>query len=271
MQLSYRMKIVDIGKKCPRTMEKYFHIDYEFDKETVQKTIAQQVKKTGAGYICVADANILQQVHNDLSYRKVVDGAMFSVCDSSWVPVFIRWIYGVRHEQYCGSRIFKEVIEKKCYRQFFMGTSTRTLHALKKNLTKMDPAIEGMTFYELPYRDVEDFDYPAIAEIVNQDNPDIIWVALGAPKQEIFMSKLNPYLNRGVQIAVGAAFKFYSGLEEKRAPEWIRRSKLEFVYRIYADPKKQLARCKQIVCTLPRILREEKRRKQSAVKLQMKG
>lgn len=242
-------------------MEKYFNIRYEFDKAVVQERIAQKVTEQGAGYICVADANILQQVHNDLSYRKVVDGSMFSICDSSWVPVFVNRIYGIKHEHYCGSMIFKDVIEMKRYRQFFMGTSTKTLTALKENLTEMDPAIKDMTFYELPFCNVEDFDYPAIAEMVNRDNPDIIWVALGAPKQEIFMSKLNPYLKRGVQIAVGAAFKFYSGLEEKRAPEWMRRMHLEFVYRIFAEPKKQWARCKLIIRTLPRIFREEKARR----------
>lgn len=245
-------------------MEKYFNIRYEFDKAVVQERIAQKVKEQGAGYICVADANILQQVHNDLSYRKVVDGSMFSICDSSWVPVFVNRIYGIKHEHYCGSMIFKDIIEMKRYRQFFMGTSTKTLAALKENLTVMDPAIKDMTFYELPFCNVEDFDYPAIAEMVNRDNPDIIWVALGAPKQEIFMSKLNPYLKRGVQIAVGAAFKFYSGLEEKRAPEWMRRMHLEFVYRIFAEPKKQWARCKLIIRTLPQIFREEKKRKRAA-------
>ena len=245
-------------------MEKYFNIRYEFDKAVVHERIAQKVTEQGAGYICVADANILQQVHNDLDYRKVVDGSMFSICDSSWVPVFVNRIYGVKHEHYCGSMIFKDIIEQKRYRQFFMGTSTEVLTALKANLTVMDPAIKDMTFYELPFCNVEDFDYPAIAEMVNRDNPDIIWVALGAPKQEIFMSKLNPYLKRGVQIAVGAAFKFYSGLEEKRAPEWMRRMHLEFVYRVYAEPKKQWARCKQIICTLPQIFREEKNRKRAA-------
>ena len=242
-------------------MEKYFHINYEFNPLVVQEGIAQRIAENGTGYVCVADANILQQVHNDLNYRKVVEGAMFSICDSSWVPVFLKWIYGIDRSQYCGSMIFKDLIEMKRYRHLFIGTSTRVLNALKDNLMVMDPAIKGMTFYEPPFCDVEDFDYPAIAEMINRDNPDIIWVALGAPKQEIFMSKLQPYLKRGVQIAVGAAFMFYSGLDEKRAPAWMRRSKLEFLYRIYAEPKKQFARCKQIVLTLPGIIREESRRK----------
>lgn len=250
-------------RNIPFNVERYFHISYEFDSAAVQERIAQRVAEPSAGYICVADANILQQVHNDLSYRKVVDGAMFSLCDSSWVPVFLKWLYGIRRSQYCGSMIFKDVIEMKRYRQFFMGASTQVLERLKGNMSAIDPAIKDMIFYELPLCSVDDFDYPAIAEMVNRDNPDIIWVALGAPKQEIFMSKLNPYLKRGVQIAVGAAFKFYSGIDEKRAPEWMRKYRLEFLYRIYADPKKQWKRCSKIVTALPRILREEKRRAKS--------
>jgi len=242
-------------------VKKYFNIRYEFDKAVVQECIALQVEQPEAGYICVADANILQQVHNDLSYRDVLDGAMFSICDSSWVPVFISWIHDVHHNQYCGSTIFKDILEMKRYRQFFMGTSTEVLTALKENIAQIDPAVNDMTFYELPFCKVEEFDYPAIAEMVNRDNPDIIWVALGAPKQEIFMSKLNPYLNRGVQIAIGAAFKFYSGQEEKRAPEWMCRMRLEFLYRIYAQPKKQIKRCWLILKALPQILWQERKRK----------
>ena len=122
-----------------------------------------------------------------------------------------------------------------------------------------------MTFYELPFCSVEEFDYPAIAEMVKKARADIIWVALGAPKQEIFMSRLKPYLDRGVMIAVGAAFKFFSGVEAKRAPEWMVRMHLEFVYRIFREPKKQLRRCWNIISTLPKLLIEEKRRKKASV------
>ena len=94
--------------------------------------------------------------------------------------------------------------------------------------------------------------------MVNNDGSDIIWVALGAPKQEIFMSKLKPYLKRGVMIAVGAVFKFYSGgADVKRAPEWVVKAHLEFVYRIFSEPKKQIKRCAWILVTLPGLLLNE--------------
>lgn len=120
-------------------------------------------------------------------------------------------------------------IQKQALQVRFLGTVPKpTLYGLKKNLTEQfNPDCEGMTFYELPFLRVEEFDYPAIAKMIEDDGADIIWVALGAPKQEQFMARLNPYLKRGVQIAVGAAFKFYSGTGEKYAPLWIRKRHLE--------------------------------------------
>ena len=141
-----------------------------------------------------------------------------------------------------------------------MGTSTQTLAALKKNLVKLDGRVADMTFYELPFRSVDQFDYKEIADRVNVDGADIVWVALGAPKQEIFMSKLKPYLNRGVMIAVGAAFKFYSGLEEKRAPQWMLKLRLEWLYRAFNEPQKNVPRYANFLKILPRLIKEEKQK-----------
>ena len=124
-----------------------------------------------------------------------------------------------------------------------------------------------MKFIELPFRKVEDFDYPEIARTIEEDGADIVWVALGAPKQEIFMSLLKPHLKRGVMIAVGAAFKFYSGTDVQRAPEWMVKHHLEFVHRIYKEPKKQLKRCWGIVSTLPGLLWGEWRRSKKQPKV----
>ena len=75
------------------------------------------------------------------------------------------------------------------------------------------------------------------------------------------MDRLKPHLKRGVMIAVGAVFKFYSGVEARRAPKWIIKWHLEFVYRIFREPKKQLKRCGMILFTLPELLLREIERK----------
>lgn len=242
-------------------MEKYFNINYEFSPREVGRRIDEQLSKNESDYICVADGVILNNANRKPDYLKIVNGGMIAICDSGYVPLYIKWLYGKRYPQYCGSQIFKDLVSSQKYRMFFMGTNQRTLDGLRENLKAMNPKVENMSFYELPFKAVDEFDYPAIAKMVNEDGADIIWVALGAPKQEIFMSKLKPYLKRGVMIAVGAAFKFYSGQDEKRAPKWMLDAHLEFVYRIFCDPKKQLKRCGWIVVTLPKLLYQEWKRK----------
>ncbi|WP_028907346.1 WecB/TagA/CpsF family glycosyltransferase [Xylanibacter ruminicola] len=240
-------------------MNTYFNINYEFDKAEVHS----QIEKVQKGYICVADGVVLNTANRNKEYLDVVNGGMFAICDSSWVPLYLKSIYGVKYEQYCGSEIFKDIVSSRKYRMIFMGTQQATLDALQKELIVMNPDVANMKFVELPFRDVDGFDYQEIAQMIKEDGAKIIWVALGAPKQERFMNKLLPYLESGVMLGVGAVFKFYSGTDESRCPKWIQKNHLEFVYRIIQDPKKQLKRCFWIVATLPKLYLEEVKRKRS--------
>ena len=84
------------------------------------------------------------------------------------------------------------------------------------------------------------------------------------------MNRLQPHLRKGVMIAVGAVFKFYSGCSVRRAPGWIVRLHGEFVYRIFSEPKKQIQRCALILYTLPSLLYNEwkrKHKKESSTKI----
>lgn len=242
-------------------MNTYFNINYEFDRQAVHKAIAEAQK----GYICVADGVVLSTVNRDRSYLEAVNGSMFSICDSSWVPLYIKSIYGVRYGQYCGSDIFRDIVSSGKYRMLFLGTDRQTLDALQKKLTEINPDVAGMSFVELPFRKVEDFDFPEIARIIDDDGAKIVWVALGAPKQERFMHLLLPYLHRGVMIGVGAVFNFFSGRQESRCPEWMHKCHLEFVYRVFQNPRKQLKRCGLILSTLPRLYFEERRKKSDSI------
>ncbi len=244
-------------------METYFNIRYEFDKAQVHSSIAARLPQPGSDYICVADGVILDNVNRNDKYKEVVNGGMFSICDSSYVPLYLKWIYGIRRSQYCGSDIFKDVISQRKFRMIFMGTSSEILSALNKNLIEINPEVADMQFIELPFRKVDEFDYQDIARTIKEDGADIVWVALGAPKQEYFMANLKPYLDHGIMIAVGAAFKFFSGVDAKRAPQWMVKNHLEFVYRICSEPKKQIGRCWNIVKTLPTLLYRESKRKKA--------
>lgn len=244
-------------------IESYFNINYEFDKQAVREFIDKAIADKKAGYITVADGNVVgfAQKHDD--YIKVLNEAFFAICDSGWVPVYLKWIYGIHREQYCGPMIFKDLVSQGKHRMFFMGTKQETLDSLQSELAKMNPDVKDMSFYELPFRKVEEFDYPAIAKKIEADGADLIWVALGAPKQDYFMNRLKPYLKKGVMIGVGAAFNFYSGMGEKRAPQWVIDYHIEFLYRIKQAPKKQIKRCWMIIKGMPSLLWGEWRRKKT--------
>ena len=136
---------------------KYFNINYEMERAEVHRAIERKVKEDKADYICVADGVILNIANRKPEYLKVVNGGMFAICDSSYVPLYLRWIYGRHYEQYCGSQIFIDIVRCRKYRMIFMGTSQNTLDGLKENLKKENPEVEGMQFVELPYKAVEDF------------------------------------------------------------------------------------------------------------------
>lgn len=244
--------------------EKFFNIRYIFGKENVWREIDRVIDNGGKGYIVVADGVVVNTAQRLADYRNTLHDSLFAICDSGWVPLYIKRIYGLEREQYCGPMIFKDFVERRKHRQFFMGTNDETLNNLRIELGKLNPDVNDMTFYALPFRDVQDFDYEGIARMIAEDGADIIWVALGAPKQCYFMQRLLPYLERGVMLGVGAAFNFYSGTAEKRAPEWMRRNHMEFIYRIIQNPRKQINRCWWIVRTLPSMMKMEKLKKHAA-------
>ena len=240
-------------------MKRYFHIDYELSREEALRRIDERCAGRPATYVCVADGNVLVQGHRIPDYRAVVQGALFSICDSSWVPLYLKRLYGFQPEQYSGSDIFRDLTGARRYTMAFLGASQEVLDALRERLSEIDPAIRDMLFLELPFAVVEGFDYEGIAAQVNAARPDIVWVALGAPKQEFFAARLTPLLGRGVVIPVGAVFNFRAGLGIRRAPQWMVRMHLEFIYRIFSEPRKQLRRVWQILRWTPAILREERR------------
>lgn len=241
-------------------METYFNIRYEFDKAQIHQRIDARLEEHGADYICVADGNILSVVNRDEKFRTIVNGGLFTICDSAYVPLFLRLIYGIDRNNYTGSDIFSDILTGGKHRMFFLGSSKEVLSELKKKLVLMNPDVEGMRFEELPFCNLDEFDYEEIAKTIEEDGSDIIWISLGAPKQEYFMHRLKPYLNRGVMIAIGAAFKFFSGLDEKRAPMWMRKHHLEFLYRLLSEPKKQIPRVYGFTVRLPIILFHEFKR-----------
>ena len=249
-------------------MDNYFKINFEFDKEIIHKIIQSSIDTGISGYVCSVDSNNLISANSNPSHLEALNGATVNLCDSAWIPLFVNLIYKTKYENYTGADLFLEYVNLKKYRQFFLGSTPDVLEGLRNRLCQIDPSIAQMRFETLPFRKVDDFDYPAIAKMINEDNSDIIWVSLGAPKQEQFMFLLKPFLNRGVMFGFGAIFNFNAGItKQKRAPRWMIRIKMEWLFRIFQEPKRMARRYWNVFISFPKIMIEEikisKQKKQS--------
>ena len=240
----------------------YFNVRLEFNKAKLDETIDEAIQTGKVGYVCSVEANNLTVANTNQEFLKVLNGALVNNCDGSMLAKILSFIHRKKLESYIGADIFTSYIHKCKYKQFFLGNTPEVLAGLKGNLSKIDPKIKEMKFETLPFKSVADFDYKGIAKMINDDNPDIIWVSLGAPKQEIFMSKLQPYLNRGIMFGFGAIFNFNAGVGSvKRAPKWMLILKLEWLYRAFEEPKKNVPRYWNFIKILPRLIAQEIRKK----------
>jgi len=240
-------------------MKAFFNVLMEFDPQRVDDIIRSTIVDKGKGYVCAIEANNLAVANTNPAFLAVVNGALVNVCDGSNLAWLLRKIHHQPFKSYTGADLFAKWRTRSDCKQYFLGNTREVLDGLKENLSKIDAAIGRMRFVELPFQRVTEFDYKSIAADINREAPHIIWVSLGAPKQEEFMSLLLPHLTQGVMIGIGAVFNFYSGKhgKEQRAPEWMRKRRLEWLYRAFEDPRKNVPRYRKFLRILPRLILDE--------------
>ncbi|MGF1615991.1 MAG: WecB/TagA/CpsF family glycosyltransferase [Gammaproteobacteria bacterium] len=241
-------------------MDKYFNVNIEFDRQKVDNIVVSTIRNRGKGYVCSIESNNLTIANIDPEFNKVVNESLVNICDGSVLARIIGFVHKKSYRSYIGADLFLSFIEKRAFKQYFLGNTQEVLDGLKKNLSIKDPNIQNMRFVPLPFKRVEEFDYEAIAADINKYQPDIIWVSLGAPKQEIFMHRLLPHLEKGIMFGFGAIFNFNAGTGSvKRAPQWMRKWKVEWLYRAFEEPKKNIPRYYRFICRLPGLISQEYR------------
>ncbi len=236
-----------------------FNIKLEFNHDVFRNTIERCVAERGKGYVCVVDGNVLSVTCKDSNYQAVVKNALVNTCDSSYIAKMASDIYGQKFEALNGPRVFKHYI-KLPYKQLLLGNTEETYQKIVEKMRADGGNSDKLKYLPVPFAKVEEFDYAGIAAQINAIKPDLIWVSLGAPKQERFMSMLLPYLEQGVMFGIGAAFNYYVGAISEPKIQ-IGGVRLIWLQRIFEEPKKQIRRCWHFLTVIPKVKREERQRK----------
>ena len=237
-----------------------FGIKIEFEHDLFRSRIAECRDRKEKGYVCVVDANVITMTRHDEAYRKLVRDSYVNTCDGSSIASMVNKIYGTNYRAFNGPDVFAEYIEKNDFKQLLLGNTVEKFEQIRAKLEVLGKASDHISYMPVPFAKIDEFDYVGIAEQIKAIDPDIIWVSLGAPKQENFMVRLLPHIERGLMFGIGAAFNFYVG--DIAQPKF-HIGALRFIWldRIIKEPRKQLKRIRTALLNYPPIYREEKKRK----------
>jgi exopolysaccharide biosynthesis WecB/TagA/CpsF family protein len=176
-------------------------------------------------------------------YRQVLNDAAFVFPDGAPIARLQQKKGFIGAERVAGpdfmEHMFKDTMDGSVS-HYFYGSSPETIAALEKNLKERYPGLVIKGLYSPPFKPLSKEEDEADVQRINEAGADIIWIGLGAPKQEKWMRAHAGRVN-GVMMGVGAGFDFHGGTI-KRAPVFIQKVGLEWLYRLFQDPRRLIGR-----------------------------
>jgi len=133
--------------------------------------------------------------------------------------------------------VFEESVRQGKTHYFYGGKDKEVLKKLRMNLESDYPGIQISGMYSPPFRPLSGEEDREICGEINDCRPDFLWVGIGAPKQEMWMWEHREKIRETVMIGVGAGFNFFAGTLDK-APEWMEKASLEWLFRLSKEPKR---------------------------------
>lgn len=212
--------------------------------KVVLKKVIAFIEKNEKFYVCAPNAYLTVKANEDKELLKIINNAKIVIPDGMSTVWYSRTFNNDNYllERVDGNRFFYEfskIANKNAYSYYFLGgENNRILEKIKQRVNREFENIEVKGYFCPPFMDdfvgeINDL----MIEKVNECKPDVLWVGLSAPKQEKWIYKNIERLDIKMAAGIGAVFNFYSGVV-RRAPEWMQNAGLEWLYRIYAEPKR---------------------------------
>lgn len=197
----------------------------------------------GGDYICVANVHTTVKSSEDDEYRAIQNGSIITIPDGGPLSIIGRRRGATQISRTTGPDYMGEIFKistEKGYRHYFYGSTPETLEKLINNVTTNYPGINIVGSCSPPFRELSEEEDNEIIAGISETNPDFIWVGLGAPKQEKWMAAHQGRV-KGLMVGVGAGFDYFAG-NISRAPEFMQKHSLEWLYRLIQDPKRLFKR-----------------------------
>lgn len=231
----------------PRRVPRPCILGVEFDFTDYAGAVAAIRLWRDAGqreYMTITNPHSVLLCRRDEQMRQATAVAGMTLPDGVGV-IWAARILGYRHQ---GRVTGPTLVLKLCdwgrqdgLRHFFFGGKEGVPEKLVERLSEMFPGLTIAGTSCPPFRPLTADEDDGIVRQINATRPDIVWVGLGAPKQEKWMAAHLGRIEATAMIGVGAAFDFHAGTA-RWAPAWVRRAGLEWAYRLACDPRRMWRR-----------------------------
>ena len=201
------------------------------------------IKELSGNYMCVSNVHTTVMSFDDEEYCAVQNGGIMAIPDGGPLSSVGRKRGFSGMKRTTGPDYMKEMLKisnEEGYRHFFYGSTEETLKKLQRTLKRSYPNVQVAGMFSPPFRTLSAQEDEEIVLMINESNADFVWIGLGAPKQERWMAEHQGKI-KGFMIGVGAAFDYEAGNID-RAPMWMQKANLEWLYRLLQEPKRLFKR-----------------------------
>jgi N-acetylglucosaminyldiphosphoundecaprenol N-acetyl-beta-D-mannosaminyltransferase len=231
-----------------------------FDPVTLEGAIArieEMIASRKPHYIVTANVDFLVQAHRDVELRRILLDADLVLGDGTPVVWASRWLGNALPERVAGSDLAPGLIQRaaeKGHRVFFLGAAPGVAAEAALRLQQQFPTLNIVGHYAPPFAALLEMDHEQIVRRVREAKPDLLLVSFGCPKQEKWIAMHHRTLGVPVAIGVGATIDFLAG-RVPRAPDWMRRSGTEWIFRLVLEPRRLFRRyAADLACFVPTLV-----------------
>lgn len=190
-------------------------------------------------YVCLCNVHSVVTAKGDRGFEKVIREADIATPDGMPVAWMLRALGFSKQARINGPDLLWRLcglLPRKGVSAYFYGGAERTLIKLRERLSEEFPDLQIAGMASPPYRELSEEEDEADVGVINDSGAGVVFVSLGCPKQERWMATHRGRIN-AVMIGVGAAFDYHAGTL-RRAPLWMRKSGLEWFFRLALEPRR---------------------------------
>ncbi len=224
--------------------------------------VSDLIKAGQPSYFITANTHYVMLTDDNLNLRTINSRAAFIVADGAPLIWASHWQGSPLPERVAGSDLIFELsaqAAKKGHRLFFLGGAEGAAEEAARRLSARYPGLQVVGTECPPFRDLNADEQAALIDRICSAGPDILFVAFGQPKGELWIDRHFEKLGVPVSVQVGASLEFAAG-KIRRAPRWMQKIGLEWAFRLGLEPRRLLGRYARNAWFISRMIVRDLRR-----------